>query len=346
MRRLHARPIQVTVLALLVAGAAVVALAAAVGFRAFADAFSNLHLAWLPVTAIAALLAVPAYVLPHRVVARLEGGPRIPLGPVACVVMAGFGPAAAAGGFVLDKWTLHALEGDERRATERVLGLGALEWALLAPAAWISAVLLLLDDDPRPMASLLWPWAIAVPVGFAFGFWLAVPSRRERIEAGGGRWRRGLGQALRGVGMLGTLARGFRTSWTAWVGMALYWALELASFYSAARFIGLHLNLGELTLAYATGYALTRRSLPLAGAGVTELLLSVSLHWVGQPLAPALAVTVVYRFFNFVLPILPSLLVHPRVEPLLDAAERRRSLARRARRRSPAPSRAGSNSRT
>jgi uncharacterized membrane protein YbhN (UPF0104 family) len=111
----------------------------------------------------------------------------------------------------------------------------------------------------------------------------------------------------------------FRRRWGAWVGMGLYWALDIASLYGAARFIGLRLSIGELVIAYGTGYALTRRSMPLAGAGATEVLLTFSLHWVGEPVPASLAVVIVYRIFNFVVPTLPALFVHPRVKPLLEA---------------------------
>lgn len=53
---------------------------------------------------------------------------------------------------------------------------------------------------------------------------------------------------------------------------------------------------------------LTRCSLPLAGAVVTEVLLTFALHWCGAPLGPALAAVVVYRLFNLVLAAGPSLL--------------------------------------
>ena len=39
---------------------------------------------------------------------------------------------------------------------------------------------------------------------------------------------------------------------------------------AALRTFGLHPGLGKAIIAYATGYAATRRSLPLGGAGVTE----------------------------------------------------------------------------
>jgi uncharacterized membrane protein YbhN (UPF0104 family) len=253
------------------------------------------------------------------------------------LVIAGFGPFAPDGGFALDKRALEALEKDAHSATVRVLGLGALEWALLAPAAWICALVLLATNDPRPMPSLLWPWVIAVPIGFAIGLWLAAPDRTERIAEGKGRWRKPLGKALRGVGVLHQLARDLARSWLAWSGTALYWALDIAAFYGAVRFIGLRPDFGETILAYATGYALTRRSMPLGGAAVTELLLTFALHWVGQPIAPALAAVVTYRVFNFALPAVPALLVRRRIRPLLRAANEDRAPSRPERRRASAP---------
>ena len=336
MRKLHAHPVRVTLVAFGLAGGAVVGIAAAYGFGAFAQAWSHLDFVWLVLVAGGELLAVPAYMVCYRALARVNDGPRLEPPLVARVVTGGFGPFAVRGGFVLDKRALHAIEDDEQAAKIRVLGLGALEWALLAPAACASAVALLATGDPRPMASLLWPWAIAVPIGFALGFWLAAPARRRRIAAGNGRWRHGLDTALRGVATVASLARGFINYWAGWIGMAAYWALDIASFYGALRFVGLHLNLGEVILAYATGYALTRRSMPLGGAGATEALMTFALHWVGQPVAPSLAAVVVYRVFNFVLPTIPALLVRDRVKPLLDAADEGRTPARGERRRASA----------
>lgn len=335
MRKLHAHPVRVTLAAFGLAGAAVVGIAGAYGFGAFAQAWSHLNFAWLGVTIGGELLAVPAYMVCYRTLVRVNDGPRLQLPLVARVVMGGFGPFAVRGGFVLDKRALHAIEGDEETAMVRVLGLGALEWALLAPVAWASAVALLATGDPRPMPSLLWPWAIAVPAGFVLGFWLAAPSRRRQIAAGGARWRHGFDVALRAIETVRTLARA--NYWAAWVGMCAYWAFDLASFYGALRFIGLHVSIGEVILAYATGYALTRRSMPLGGAGITEVLMTLALHWVGQPVAPALAAVVVYRVFNFVLPTIPALLVRNRVKPLLEAADEGRTPAREESSRAAAP---------
>lgn len=337
MRHLHAHPVRVTLLAFALAGAAVVAIAAAYGFGAFAHAWSHLDYVWLALVVGGELLAVPAYMFCYHALARVNDGPRLEAPLVARVVMGGFGPFAVRGGFVLDKRALHAIEGDEEAATVRVLGLGALEWALLAPAACASAVALLATADPRPMASLLWPWAIAVPIGFVFGFWLAAPDRRRRIAAGAGRWRHHVDTGLRAIATVPSLASGFGNCWLAWIGMSAYWALDIASFYGALHFVGLHLNLGEVILAYATGYALTRRSMPLGGAGATEVLMTFALHWVGQPVAASLAAVVVYRVFNFVLPTIPALIVRGRVKPLLEAADEGRTPAREERRRASEP---------
>ena len=61
-----------------------------------------------------------------------------------------------------------------------------------------------------------------------------------------------------------------------------------------------------LLIGYATGYALTRRTLPFAGAGAVEALLPFTLSWAGTPLAAAVPAVVIYRMINLWLPILPA----------------------------------------
>ena len=158
MKRLRDHPVLMTVVAFVLAVAAVAALAIINGFSEFRHAWSHLHVGWLGLVVVAEVLAIPAYAGLYRKVTELEGGPDTPFPLLLRLVIAGFGPFAPDGGFALDKRALHALEEDEHSATIRVLGLGALEWALLAPATWVAAVVLLATGDPRPMPSLLWPW--------------------------------------------------------------------------------------------------------------------------------------------------------------------------------------------
>jgi uncharacterized membrane protein YbhN (UPF0104 family) len=337
LQRLREHPSAVTLLAFAIAGATVAAIAAAYGFGAFARAWSHPHRGWLALAIVAQLLSIPSYVISYRVLARFDGGPRLATPLVLRIVVAGFGPSAVGGGFALDRHALRALGGDGRAATTRVLGLGALEWAVLAPAAWLSAVVLLVTGDPRPMASLIWPWVVAVPIGFALGLWLATPRWRERLSSGRGRWRAPLTRTLAGVAILPSLVSGFSRCWLAWAGTALYWVLDIAAFYGCVRFVGLHPNIGETVLAYATGYALTRRSMPLGGAGVTEAFMTFALHWAGHPVAPALAAVALYRLLNLVVPALPALLVRRRVYPLVSAGVEECTVAPAERRRAAAP---------
>ena len=61
-----------------------------------------------------------------------------------------------------------------------------------------------------------------------------------------------------------------------------------------------------LLIGYATGYALTRRTLPLAGAGAVEALLPFALSWMGIALPAAVLAVFAYRVFNLWLPMVPA----------------------------------------
>jgi uncharacterized membrane protein YbhN (UPF0104 family) len=326
MARLRARPLLATLLGIAFAAAAAAIIAAVYGFGAFANAFRHVHPSWLALSAGAELLSIPAYAIAYRTLVRFDGGPSLTPGLTAQLVLAGFGPFTPVGGFALDRRVLRQVD-DEETATVRVLGMGALEWALLAPAACVAAIVLLAVGDTRPMRSLLWPWALAVPAGFAIGLWISSPRPRDWLG-------RHLGEraerALCAVGMLVPLARHAGSCVIAWVAMAAYWVLDIAALYGAVRFIGLRLDAGEVLIAYATGYALTRRSMPLGGAAVTEVLMTYALHWIKQPVPAALAAVVVYRVFNFAMPSIPALLARHGIRELIEveADETRRRVPR------------------
>jgi uncharacterized membrane protein YbhN (UPF0104 family) len=319
-RWLRRHPIAVAVLATAIAAAGVLVIARVTGADAIGRAFEHFHPIWIALVAVAEAITYPAYMLAYRSVAEVHGDAKLELPVVGRVVAAGFGPFHVAGGFGVDKQALHALHEDERSARVRVLGLGMLEWALLAPTTCIVSIVFIVQGaDVLP--SLVWPWAIAAPAGLGLALWAAAPSRRERIAHFGGRRRAWLSDLLDGVGVLHTLiSHPFRYA-GAWVGTALYWAADIAAFYGALRTMGLDMTAGKVILAYATGYAATRRSLPLAGAGVTEVLMTYALYWVREPLAPALAAVVIYRAFNFLLAAMPALIANAHLQPLLDAAD-------------------------
>jgi uncharacterized membrane protein YbhN (UPF0104 family) len=327
-RWLRSHPIVASAFATLIAAGGVLLIAEVTGADEVGRAFESVQPGWIGLIALAELLTYPAYALAYRSVAQVHGHAPLELPLVARVVAAGFGPFAVAGGFGIDKQALHVLHEDERSARVRVLGLGVLEWALLAPTVCVVAIVFLIQGaDILP--SLLWPWALAVPAGLGFGLWASAPRRRERLSRIGGKRREWLAALLDGVGVLHTFISHPRRYWGAWVGCALYWAADILAFYAALRTFGLNMGAGKTILAYATGYAATRRSLPFGGAGVTEVLMTYSLYWVRQPLAPALAAVVAYRAFNFLLAALPALLARRHLHDLLEQADelRRRRAA-------------------
>ena len=99
-------------------------------------------------------------------------------------------------------------------------------------------------------------------------------------------------------------------------GVSLYWFGDILTLWAALQVFDADVSTPALILAYATGYVVTRRSLPAGGAGIVEVLMTFALVWVGLPLAPALLGVCVYRLFNFWLPIVPALAVLPTVKQL------------------------------
>jgi uncharacterized membrane protein YbhN (UPF0104 family) len=274
--------------------------------------FAHFRPGWIVVVAIAEAASFLPYMLAYRQMTVVAGlrPPKLPV--IIAVVLSGFGPFVVGGGFRLDQAALTKVYGDRQTARVQVAGLIALEWGVLAPFACLSAIVLLIGGADV-MGSLVWPWALCVPVGFALGLWLTVPGRRLPLLRRSGP----IAGALDGVGMLHQLIRAPGRTSPAWLSMTLYWAAEIVALDAALRMFGLDLSLVRVVLAYGTGYVVTRRSLPLAGAAITEVLLTFALHWVGAPLGPALAAVVSYRLFNLILVSVPSLLAKGLLDPSL-----------------------------
>jgi uncharacterized membrane protein YbhN (UPF0104 family) len=298
-------------LAIVAAVVAVIAIGAVSGVS-LNRVFAHFRPGWIVVVAIAAAAGFVPYMLAYRQMTVVAGLKPPKLTVIITIVLSGFGPFVVGGGFRLDQAALTKVYGDRQTARTQVAGLIALEWAVLAPFACLSAIVLLIGGS-HIMGSLLWPWAVCVPAGFALGLWLTVPERSLS-------WLRRFGPvaaALDGVGMLHQLLRSPGKTSPAWLSMTLYWAAEIVALYGALRMFGLHLSIVRIVLAYGTGYVVTRRSLPLAGAAITEVLLTFALHWVGAPLGPALAAVVTYRIFNLILISGPSLVAKGLLQPSL-----------------------------
>jgi uncharacterized membrane protein YbhN (UPF0104 family) len=323
-----------TIFAALLAAVAVILIAHATGADAIGRAFEDVDPGWIALVAGAQLITYPAYILAYRAVAVIHGHAPLSLPIVSRIVVAGFGPFALDGGFGVDKRMLQAIDEDERSARVRVMALGTLEWAILAPTACITAIVLL-AERANILPSLLWPWALAVPPSFALALWASKPRRSRWIAERGGPRLDLLVQMLEGVdGVRCLVTQDPLRKLGAWVGIMVYWAADMAALWAALRTFGMDLSVGRLIIAYSTGYAATRRSLPLGGAGATEALMTFALYWVREPLAPALAAVMLYRLFNFLLIAAPAVIAHRQLPRLISRAA---AASRRPPRRSTRP---------
>lgn len=279
----------------------------AAGFQEILDRLRMVQGPWLAAALGGELLAYLGYALAYREVSRVDKGPEFKPAQLAALVSTGFGAFIPRGGFSVDLQALEQAGLRRRDARVRVLGLGMLEYVVLAPAACLAAWLLVWRHGGEPTLGLTLPWAIGVPVGFALaacGLWV---QRHTDWLRDGGRIRSALHHAVDALRVIVILAKRPRAHVLAFAGMALYWLGDIFSLWAALHaFTADTPRTAALVLGYATGYALTRRTLPLAGAGIVEALLPFALAWVGISLAPAVLAVAAYRVINLWLPVIPA----------------------------------------
>src|SRR6201984_3206300 len=93
--------------------------------------------------------------------------------------------------------------------------------------------------------------------------------------------------------------------------MALFWAADAVAPWGGLAMFGVRMNAAALFVGFATGMVFTRRTGPLAGAGVLALVLPLTIWISGAPLAVAVAGVFVYRVLALLLPMPVSLAVLP-----------------------------------
>lgn len=288
------------------------------GFVRVYHRFVHVHWWWALVALGVETVAYLGYVVAYREVARAEDGAEFNLSSTAALVATGFGVFVASGGFALDEAVLRSAGVPERDARRRVLGLGALEYVVLAPAAMAAAIYVVVFHRPDIDAALTFPWIVGVPVGFATAGVLMLHRNRLKRHKG---WRAHLSNAVEALHLVRSMAMQPIPYGLAFLGMAVYWAGDIACLWAALHVFFLQPPpVAVLVIGYATGYALTRRTLPLGGAGVVDTLLPLALVWLGIAFAPAVVAVVVYRFMNLWLPMIPALAGLP----TLRAMSRRR----------------------
>ncbi len=280
-----------------------VGVAFTVGFESVWRRLLHPHWFWLLVALAGEAFAYVGYTLAYREIARAEQGAELSAPRLAALVATGFGVFVQSGGFALDRAALERAGLTERDARERVLGLGALEYAFLAPATALAALWIIVRRQPVD-ESLTLPWLIGVPAGGM----LALTALRHKQVFDHPDWRRHIHDWLRSLALIFSLVKRPARGTVAFLGIGCYWLGDIFCLWATLHGFSAHTPpIAALVVGYATGYALTRRALPLGGAGIVEALLPFALGWVSIARAPALLGVVSYRLVNLWLPMIPAL---------------------------------------
>jgi uncharacterized membrane protein YbhN (UPF0104 family) len=314
------------------AGATIVvslALASSAGWSRLGHVAYRQHAwVWLAACLFAEVVAYLGYVLTMRDVACVDEGPEMDLQVSAKTVVAGFGVFAAtrgSGGFAVDYWALRREGAGRRDAVGRVLALGFLEYATLSVVALVASVALFVSVDGHAGESATLPSLLVIPA-FAAGLWVTSRKRADRLSRrrpGQGWFRRTFADSVHGARKARMLMLSPREHGLGVLGMTIYWAGDIACLWAALQLVGgKQLTISALILAYAGGYVLSRRSLPAGGAGFVEVALTLALVGMGERLAPAVIAVLIYRLFNFWLPIVPALALIPSVRGLRQRFQR------------------------
>ena len=272
---------------------------------------------WLIALVGALLVSFVGYHYAYRGIFRVEGGPTLPRWQMRAVVAAGFGGFLAHGGGALDQYALRAAGAQEEDAKARVAALGGLEHGVLAIGGCAAAIAVRVSGRGQPPMDFTLPWAVIPIPGFLIGFWAAgaTATGSGAGTAGGGSsvssWTR---SALSGVLFVHPLRWG-----SALCGMALFWAADAFATWAGLAIFGFRMNAAALFVGFATGMVFTRRTGPLAGAGVLALVLPLTIWDSGAPLAVAVAGVFVYRMLALLLPMPVSLAALPTLREMAPA---------------------------
>ena len=309
-----------TLLAVLAGVAILLELAAGTGLAYLAGwstiraVLGNFDGVWLIAVAGGLLVSIAGYHFAYRGIFRVQGGPTLPRRQMRAVVAAGFGGFLAHGGGALDQYALQAAGADEDEAKARVAALGGLEHGVLAIGGTAAAIAVLVTGRGAPPADFTLPWAVIPIPGFLIAFW-AAPRYAGRFRDRAG-WRGKLAIFLDSICMIRELFTHPLRWASALCGMALFWAADAFAAWAGMATFGFRMNAATLFVGFATGMVFTRRTGPLAGAGVLALVLPVTIWVSGAPFAVAVAGIFVYRVLALLLPMPVSLAALPTLQAM------------------------------
>jgi hypothetical protein len=257
----------------------------------------------------------------RRLLLRLRGVDKVERSPVDLsvgerldVVGGGFGGFLALGGGAIDRFVLRTAGVSEREAQVRVTLLAGLEHGVLVFPASAAAIYVLAIGHSRPAYDFTILWAIAPWIGFAVAFW-AAERYRDRFHDRSG-WRGELGILLDTAHLVRTMFRQPLCYAESLGGMLLFWLCDVFALWAAMAAFGFRMNGAPEMVAFGTAMIVTRRTGPLAGAGILMAAPPQQPWQSGAPWVPAMLGVFAYRFFILWLPLPFSFLAIPRLRDL------------------------------
>lgn len=293
-------------LALLVVLAAALQLAAGAGmayvagFGAVERTLDDARWAWSAGVVSGLVLALVGTYYATSGIYQVDDGVRLTGRQLRSVVVASFGGFLAHGGSGLDKYAIRAAGGDEGDGAVRVAAYAGLEHGVLSLYGTVAGIVVLVTALSVPPLDFSLPWAVIPLPGFLLAFLCASRFEPRLREKRG--WRHHVWTFLRAVLLVRRLFTRDVLRHTAVFGMALFWGAELFSIWSGLALFGFRMNVAQLILGAGTGMLFTRRTGPVAGAGVLEVTLSASIWYSGAPLAVAVVGVFAYRVLALWLP--------------------------------------------
>jgi hypothetical protein len=286
-----------------------VAIGYVAGFDNVGDALNEFSWPWLLAIAVSLAVSFVGYHEAYRGTFSVGGGWSLSERQIRAVSLAGFGGFLAHGATALDVAALRAGGADQRATAVRTSAFGGLEYGVMAIGGCGAAIAVLVLGLHRPPPSFTLPWAVIPLPGFAVAFWLAAHFGGRWSEEHG--WRRGVDIFLESIQVVrGLLARPIHRP-SAALGMALFWAGDAGAAWCGLAAFGCRMNVAQLVVGFATGMVFTRRSTPLAGAGLLTVVLPVMIWASGAPLAVAVVGVFVYQLMSLWLPTPLSLATLP-----------------------------------
>jgi hypothetical protein len=281
--------------------AAAVGLAYVAGFHVVRSALDRFSPIWVVPAAAGIILSFVGYYFAYMQTYRTEDGPDLPKGDLWALVVAGFGGFFAHGGAKMDQYALQGAGASEREAKVRVSVLGGLEHGTLGIIGTAAGAAALLLARPLPPLDFQYPWTVIPIPGMLLAFWGA-EHFRERLHGESGL-RDKLGIFLDSIHLIHRMFRHPREDVWGPAGMLVFWLAELGATWSALAAFGFRMNGASFALGFLTGAVFTRRTGPLAGAGILMLCLPVTIWYSGAPWGAAIAGVFMVRVLSFWLPL-------------------------------------------